>query len=194
MAALLALAAAPRTVQAHLVTSGGGPFFDGLIHFYVSPDDFLTVMALALFSGLAGKRTARVLVLTLPISWLLGTVAGMHVNNFSQLDTQFVGVSMLCAGLLLGINLKLPTGWLIFVGFLIGAWHGFTNGLNIAATGTSGLAAIGNTLAASLVALLLGAAAVSLTRTWQVIAVRVVGSWVAAIGLLVLAWQFRPGG
>lgn len=194
MAALLALAAAPRTVQAHLVTSGGGPFFDGLIHFYVSPDDFLTVMALALFSGLAGKKTARVLVLTLPISWLLGTVAGMQVSNISQLDTQFVGVSMLCTGLLLGINLKLPTGWLIFVGLLIGAWHGFTNGLNITATGTSGLAAIGNTLAASLVALLLSAAAVSLTRSWQVIAVRVVGSWVAAIGLLVLAWQFRPGG
>jgi hydrogenase/urease accessory protein HupE len=194
LAALFAIAVTPRTAQAHLVTSGGGPFFDGLIHFYVSPDDFLTVLAVALFSGLSGKRAARGLVLTLPAAWLLGTVAGMQVSNVSQLDIQFAGVSMLCTGLLLGINLKLPTGWLILVGLLIGAWHGFTNGLNIAATGTSGLAAIGNTVAASLVALLLSAAAVSLTKSWQLIAVRVVGSWVAAIGLLVLAWQFRPGG
>jgi hydrogenase/urease accessory protein HupE len=165
-----------------------------LIHFYVSPDDLLTVLAVALFSGLSGKRAARGLVLTLPVAWLLGTVAGMQVSNLSDLDIRFAGVSMLCTGLLLGINLKLPTGLLILVGLLIGSWHGFTNGLNIATTGTSGLAAIGNTVAASLVALLFSAAAVSLSKSWQQIAVRVVGSWVAAIGLLVLAWQFRPGG
>jgi urease accessory protein len=194
LTALFAIVVTPRTAQAHLVTSGGGPFFDGLIHFCVSPDDFLTVLAMALFGGLSGREAARGLVLRLPVAWLLGTVAGMQVSNFSQLDIPFAGASMLCMGLLLGINPKLPTGWLILVGMLIGTWHGFTNGLNIAATGTSGLAAIGNTVAASLVALLLSAAAVSLTKSWHLIAVRVVGSWVAAIGLLVLAWQFRPGG
>lgn len=194
LAALCAIAVTPRTAQAHLVTSGGGPFFDGLIHFYVSPDDLLTVLAVALFSGLSGKRAARGLVLTLPVAWLLGTVVGMQVSNLNELEIRFAGVSMLCMGLLLSINLKLPAGSLILVGLLIGFWHGFTNGLNFATTGTSGLTAIGNTVAASLVALLFSAAAVSLSKSWQQIAVRVVGSWVAAIGLLVLAWQFRPGG
>lgn len=194
LAALCAIAVTPRTAQAHLVTSGGGPFFDGLIHFYVSPDDLLPVLAVALFSGLSGKRAARGLVLTLPVAWLLGTVAGMQVSNLNELEIRFAGVSMLCMGLLLSINLKLPAGLLILVALLLGAWHGLANGLNIATTGTSGLAAIGNTVAASLVALIFSAAAVSLTKSWQLIAVRVVGSWVAAIGLLVFAWQFRPGG
>jgi hypothetical protein len=34
---------------------------------------------------------------------------------------------------------------------------------------------------------------VSLERPWTRIAVRVVGSWVAASGLLLLGWAFRTG-
>jgi hydrogenase/urease accessory protein HupE len=193
LAVLVAILALPRTAQAHLVTSGGGPFFDGWVHFCVSPDDFLTVVALALFSGLAGKRAARGLVLTLPVAWLLGTLIGFYATPFSAFEFRFAGVSLLGTGLLLGINLKLPTRWLLLIAVLVGTWHGFLNGLAMAATGTSGLAAVGIAVAATIAALLMSAAAASLAKPWQLIAVRVVGSWVAAIGLLALAWEFRPG-
>lgn len=194
LAVLLAIVALPRTAQAHLVTSGGGPFFDGWVHFCVSPDDFLTVVALALFSGLAGKPAARGLVLTLPVAWLLGTLVGLQATSLSDFEYRFAGVSMLGAGLLLGVNCKLPTWGLLVIAVLIGTWHGFLNGLAIADTGTSGLAAVGIAVAASMAALLLSALATSLAISWQQIALRVFGSWVAAIGLLALAWEFRPGG
>ncbi|MFN9713120.1 MAG: HupE/UreJ family protein, partial [Planctomycetota bacterium] len=59
MAAVIVVIAIPSTAEAHLVTSGAGPFFDGVAHFLVSMDDLLVVVALALFSGLLGKPAAR---------------------------------------------------------------------------------------------------------------------------------------
>ena len=53
------------------------------------------------------------------------------------------------------------------------------------------LAGLGIVIAAAIVGLLLSAASLSLTAAWQRIALRVAGSWIAAIGLLAIAWQFR---
>ena len=69
---------APQTASAHLVTSGIGPFYDGVAHFFVSPEDLAVVIALALFGGLSGRVTAKWLVLTLPVAWLLGTGLGLR--------------------------------------------------------------------------------------------------------------------
>ena len=44
-----------------------------------------------------------------------------------------------------------------------------------------------------LLAALLTAWVVSLRRPWARIAVRVAGSWVAAVGLLLLGWSLRGG-
>ena len=38
------------------------------------------------------------------------------------------------------------------------------------------------------------AAAVSSTAPWASMAIRVAGSWIAAIGLLMVGWSLRPGG
>ena len=47
----------------HLMNTGLGPFYDGLAHFFTTPEDVLPVLALALWSGLRGapRRTARAL-------------------------------------------------------------------------------------------------------------------------------------
>lgn len=56
------------------------------------------------------------------------------------------------------------------------------------------MAALGIVTAAGIVALVLSATAVSVQQAWQKIALRVIGSWVAAFGLLALAWHFRANG
>ena len=44
--AVLALATAgPGVAQAHLVASGMGPIYDGITHFGLSPEDYLSVIA-----------------------------------------------------------------------------------------------------------------------------------------------------
>jgi len=44
------------TTEAHLNATGMGPFYDGVIHFLLGPEDFVPVLALALLAGLRGTR------------------------------------------------------------------------------------------------------------------------------------------
>ncbi len=75
---------------------------------------------------------------------------------------------------------------------VVGLVHGSWNGAAMSATQTSFIASLGIVSAVGVVSLLLSAAAVAVQANWQRIAIRVVGSWVAAFGLLALAWHVRP--
>jgi urease accessory protein len=183
---------APNTAQAHLVTSGAGPFFDGVAHFFVSLDDLLVVVALSLFSGLLGKTAARSLVFLLPLGWLAGMGLGLILADRFDGSAWATAFTLLAGGLLLGVLPKLPTWGIAMIAGLIGLMHGTWNGAAMKATETSAVASLGIVTAASMVALVLSATAVSAPAAWQRIAFRVMGSWVAAFGLLALAWHFRP--
>ena len=183
---------APQTASAHLVTSGIGPFYDGVVHFFVSPEDLAVVIALALFGGLSGRVAAKWLVLTLPVAWLLGTGLGLRWPGPTG-SGWMPALSMLLAGLLAAVNPHVPTWLPTAVAVGLGMVHGFLNGRTMASTATSFLAAVGIVVALGLVALLLGALTSSLRVPWQKIAARTLGSWMAAIGLLALAWSLRPG-
>ena len=75
----------------------------------------------------------------------------------------------------------------------LGLVHGCLNGVAMrqAEAGVLGLLGI---LAALCVLVALAAAyVVSLQRPWMRIVVRVAGSWIAAVGLLMLGWAMRGG-
>jgi hypothetical protein len=67
--------AAPR--EAHLNTTGMGPIYDGMMHFLMSPEDFVPVLALALLAGLRGAAYGRRALFVLPVAWLLGGFDGL---------------------------------------------------------------------------------------------------------------------
>lgn len=192
LAALFALVLSPSIAQAHLVTSGAGPFFDGVAHFFVSLDDLLLVVALSLLSGLLGKTAARGLVLVLPLAWFVGMVLGLSIADRIDGSGWATAFTLLIGGLLLSFSPKLPTWMIALIAGMIGLAHGSWNGAAMRATETSVIASLGIMTAAGVVALMLSATAVSVQQSWQRIALRVVGSWVAAFGLLALAWHFRP--
>jgi urease accessory protein len=182
----------PQTAYAHLVTSGIGPFYDGVVHFFVSPEDLAVVIALALFGGLSGRAAARWLVLTLPVAWLLGTGLSLCWPG-PTVSGWLPALSVLLAGLLAAVNPNVPTWLPAAVAVGLGMVHGCLNGRTMASTDTSFLATVGIVAALGLVALLLGALSSALRVPWQKIAARTLGSWMAAIGLLALAWSLRPG-
>jgi len=70
----------------------------------------------------------------------------------------------------------------------IASWAGFTNGGTMAAAGAGPLAVAGATAAAFVVATLGAGLATAQHEGWARIAVRVAGSWIAALGLLALGW------
>jgi hydrogenase/urease accessory protein HupE len=74
---------------------------------------------------------------------------------------------------------------------VLGLLHGYLNGSAMAQAklGALGLTGIVTTL--FVVVALAAALVVALRSPWARVAVRVAGSWIAAIGLLLLGWSLR---
>jgi hypothetical protein len=80
LALLLSISSVASTpAEARLMNTGFGPFYDGLTHLFVTPEDLLQVIAIALLAGLRGPRIGRAVLFALPAAWLVGTVAGLLV-------------------------------------------------------------------------------------------------------------------
>jgi len=179
------------SASAHLVNSGVGPFYDGIAHLFLTVEDLVLVIALGLLGALAGKPAARGLVLALPPAWLAGALAGRQITLTLALD--FVpAIGILAIGLLVAIDPRLPAPAPALLAMVLGLLHGFLNGRAMAGTATPFPAALGIVAAVATVCLPVAALGVSLQQPSQRIALRVLGSWAAAIGLLSLAWQVRP--
>ena len=78
----------------------------------------------------------------------------------------------------------------ILLAAVAGVAFGALNGTALAAAGTGFLGLVGIVTAASVILLLLSAVVISATKPWQLIVVRVAGSWIAAIAILMLGWTF----
>jgi urease accessory protein len=190
-ASLLALTLAAATpAQAHLMNSGFGPFYDGLAHPLLSPEDLLPAVAMTLLAGLGGARAGRFVLAILPAAWLAGMVAGWAIG-LPGAPAWLIAVVTALLGALVAADLRLPLAVVIVVAAALGALHGYDNGRDLAATTGALVAILG--IACSLfaiVSLLAGQVAV-LQAHWARLAVRISGSWIAAIGLLMLGWSTR---
>jgi urease accessory protein len=195
---LLALAGAilvPQVAEAHLVVTGMGAVYDGISHFGLSPEDSLPVGALALYAGLRGPVHARLLMATLPIAWLTGglmaTLSGAALPPI--LLPAITAVILLGIGGLLASNLEAAPTPCAVVAAVLGLVRGAADLEGAAATGASILTLLG--MCASVFAVFALAASVTLPlrRFWMIIAARVTGSWLAAVGLLLAGWIMRYG-
>ena len=75
------LIAAATPARAHLMNSGFGPFYDGLAHPLMSPEDILPAVAMTLLAGLNGARYGRWVLATLPAAWLLWRTRGFAARG-----------------------------------------------------------------------------------------------------------------
>jgi hydrogenase/urease accessory protein HupE len=181
------LLAVPAAAQAHLVNSGLGPFYDGALHLLLSPGDLLGLVAAALLAGLRGARAGRLTVIALTLSWLLAGMIGMGLQV--NLDLTWLSVvSFLILGLLVALDARLSPVAVASIGALYGALHGLLNGSALATMGAAPSALFGIVLTVMVIALLTAATVVTVRALWARIAVRVAGSWVVAVGMLMLGW------
>jgi hydrogenase/urease accessory protein HupE len=187
------LSAAP-SAEAHLVSTGFGPFDDGLTHLFVTPEDLLPVIALALLAGLRGPRFGRAVLFVLPIAWLVGSALGLLLRSPVTLPLPAT-VLTIALGMLLATDRRLPLTSVAGLALLLGLLHGLLNGSELPKSPSSSqifIAGVGAALFIT-VSLLAGQAA-SIQRPWARIAIRVAGSWIVAIGLLMLGWTLRVSG
>ena len=184
--AALVLLCAPGLAQAHLVTTGMGPVYDGIGHLLLSPEDLVPALGLSLYAGLRGATAGRRTMFLLPLAWFAAGLAGLMVHSVPALPAP--ALSFLVIGVLVAADLRLPAGAVAALAVLIGLVHGFFNGASLnQGAGTPGL--LGIVVMLFVLVALASALVVSLKKPWMRNAVRVLGSWIAASGLLLLGWS-----
>lgn len=189
-----AMIAAPTAAHAHLVVSGMGPVYDGIIHFGLSPEDVLPVIALGLFAGLRGPAIARGLLAALPLAWFIGgLIAFWAPAPPAQILSIDAALAFLGIGALLATNADLRPALCIVVGVVVGLLRGAADLAGAAASLPHAISLLGMSASVFVVFAIAASVTLPLKRLWMIVAARVGGSWLAALGLLLAGWVWRYG-
>ncbi|HEY5831327.1 MAG TPA: HupE/UreJ family protein [Hyphomicrobiaceae bacterium] len=186
VSALLATSA-----NAHLVNTGLGPFYDGVSHVLLSPEDLIPVIAMGLLGGLNGPIVGRHTLFALTGAWLVAGVVGSFVAK-PLLPAAVTTGSFLLLGTLTAADRRLSPAAVATLAVAIGVVHGWLNGAGTGGAKPATLGVLfGVTSAIFVLAAVVAAAAVATRPAWARVGFRVAGSWIAAIGLLMLGWELR---
>jgi len=181
LAAGLLFTALPAS--AHLVSTGFGPVYDGIAHFALTPEQFLPMVALALLAGLRGPVHARRLLFLLPPAWLVAFLAAIAPPALAPL---VAALALLLAGVLLASDAKFPPAVVVGLALVFGLALGAVYGTPADSPGLLG--AVGACAGVFVVLALPASVSLPLRAPAARIAVRVGGSWTAALGLLLVGW------
>jgi urease accessory protein len=165
-------------------------FLGGLLHPLLVPAHLLALVALGLLIG--QQRAIRTPCVGFAIALAAGLLAiALAIGETAALDALLAATAL--AGILLALARPLPT----FLSTALAAIIGIALAVDSPPEAISIEAAVallvGTGIGAILVLALLVAAARLLTRWWQRIGMRIVGSWIAASAMLVLALRFARG-
>lgn len=178
--------------SAHLVSTGLGPVYDSVSHFLLSPEYLAPVLGIALFAGLRGPDHGRWVLFSVTGAWLVGAAVGSAPPPGLAPSLLTAGTCLLLGGLVaadLRIPLALTATLAATVGFFDGAMNRAAEGTSSSVPGVLGVCAVVFMLTALTASLIL-----PLRILWLRIAVRVAGSWLAALGLLLVGWAMRYRG
>ena len=137
-----------------------------------------------------GARVGRTLLAVLPVAWLAGGAGGFLFPDSANLE-RTIAACFLLVGALVAADRELSFGVVAALAAAVGALHGFLAGSALSTAPSGGLELLGGLVALLVVVTLVTGVVVSIRVFWARIAVRVLGSWIAATGLLMLGWTLR---
>jgi urease accessory protein len=170
-----------------------GDFYSGMLHPLLHFETLLPTLALALWSGQLGGSQSWRLPLAFLGAALVGALAGILEIDF-YLGGASLRLSMLVLGLLVAARGRLPASLAITMASLFGLFEGQIHTYDPETKIERPLLFIAG--AGSSIGLVLFHVATRVVRYrafWVQTAVRIVGSWIAATGLLVLALEWAGG-
>jgi hydrogenase/urease accessory protein HupE len=182
--------AMPARAEAHLVNTGLGPFYDGVSHLFISPEDLLAVLALGLLAGLGGPRYGRFVLFSLTGAWMVGGLAGLAQAREIAPQVAVI-IPFFVVGLLVALDRRFPIGLIGSFAIALGLVHGFLNGTAMVAAKLGAIGLIGINASVFVLAAVVAAFVVWLQSAWTRVGVRIAGSWIAAIGLLMVGWAIK---
>lgn len=180
---LLALAW-PTAAGAHPMP-GVGDFYAGMLHPLTTVDHVLPLAALGLLAGQQQRAAALPVIGSVPAALLAGGVLALLLPAPPGLGAVTVG-SMVALGLLAAAAATLPVAVAVGAAALAAAAIGWANATELAGQATAARFLPGVALAGLLV-VIYGAGCVRGFRApWMRMAFRVLGSWIAAVGVITL--------
>jgi hydrogenase/urease accessory protein HupE len=188
MSAAMVLAGA-NAAEAHIVAARLGDFYMGAVHPLTDLQDVVLWTATGVLAGTLGGAKARWLIPVFPLGLLVGLSLG---NVFGATSAQLADATMMLAiGMLLAAAARVPTLLLCAIAFAVAVMRGAANGADLGpetdrllfATGLAGVGYGAITLTMALTAVFKQTNSDSAT-SWRAIAVRALGGWIAAIGLM----------
>lgn len=198
-AATVALAAAfaciPGVAEAHLVETRLGDFYGGALHPLTDLQQILPWIALAALAAFQGPRRARWVVLAFPVALAVGGAAS--ISFAVPAAAQIAGLLLVAVtGLAVALAARLPLGVLLALTVVTGLLHGAQNGAAMGPATDRLLFLSGMATCGYVVMTLATGSAIAFLRgaSWRPVALRAGGSWVAAVGIMVLGLHLAlPG-
>ena len=184
----LATVICPSHALAHSPIEGLGTFYGYLLHPVTVLSHALLLTAVALMLGQQARSSARAAVLALGLAFAGGLAAAMAgASDTNPVSEPLLLMGALVAGSVVIVDRPIPAA----VAISIGAATGLAIGLD-SATATSGvrenvLGIAGVTTGVLYLTVVIAGMTVTFEKQWQRISVRIVGSWIFAVSMLVLA-------
>ena len=184
---MIVACASPDPALAHSLSNRFGDFYGGMLHPVTALEHVLPLLALGLLAGQQGERPARWLVLVFPLALLIGAGVAPVVPPLPWMRL-LNAISFVVFGLLVATAWRVPLLVLIALGALFGISHGYENGRAMAPDTATHLFVLGVATIGGLITALVSAATIDLATTaaWPRVAIRIAGSWIAAIGILMI--------
>jgi len=167
----------------HLANVRFGDYYAGMFHVLSGIEYLIPLIAIGLFSGQQNKAITRKMIISFVIAMFAGVIVGYGLFEY-EIFSLFCVVCFVVLGILMAVKKPLP----IFLAIAISAIVGILIGLPNGAAWQRGVSPVnymaGVLITGGILVLILAGLVVALNKKWQIIMVRVVGSWIAAIGIM----------
>lgn len=185
----LTFLATPNFAAAHSPIKGIDNFYNGLLHPVFVPAHLLLLIALGLLVGQKGVTEKQASFVAFLVTTAIGLIAAWFSVGSEKEMYLLSGAAVI--GLLVASSLPMRSHWCAIIAAFAGLLIGMDSTQEALTGGKRLVTLFGSGIGILLVFLyVMGLADYFNKKPWQKIAVRVMGSWIAASSILVLAFSF----
>jgi hydrogenase/urease accessory protein HupE len=182
----------PGLAIAHTPIAGINNLYNGLLHPVFVPAHLLLLIALGLFIGQQGAKENQVAVTVFAGATVAGLIAAWFLTG-GEMEV-FLLICAAAIGILIAVNPVVGLLWCSAIAAVVGFSLGMDSAQEMLEGKERFLSLLGSGIAIYFLLLYpMGFANWFSKKTWQKTLVRVIGSWVAASSLMVLALSFSTG-
>ena len=182
----LILSCMPLISEAHAISKTVGDFYGGILHTLLVMAHVFPLLALSIVAGQQGPKIAGKGLAFFLAALLAGAIVAFYTQPIMAVF--YINLaSFIVLGILAALSLRLPV-WLFYsVISFFGFTHGYQNGMELHQTQSPVLFLAGLLAGGLILYAIMAAITISVKKEWFQIALRVIGSWVAAMGLMMIA-------